>query len=160
MKKLTLAFLLTLVAGVGPLAAQTPTPATTPATTPAERASFTLPHVLDTVGKLIDQPMPKGLSPADQKAYAAQTAWLKTVRSRLQALNTKSAVADAQVTAPRDAASGQATGKRQHKPMVLHTEITTLQQSVEGESKQFTATSQVLKARHDIAMNAIRNLKA
>ena len=38
---------------------------------------FVLPHVLEKVDAAISQPLPAGLSPADAKTWAAETAWLK-----------------------------------------------------------------------------------
>ncbi len=40
---------------------------------PVEKKVLALPHVLDAVGKAIDQPAPAGLTVADQKTYATQT---------------------------------------------------------------------------------------
>ena len=40
---------------------------------PVEKKVLALPHVLDAVGKEIDQPAPAGLTVADQKTYATQT---------------------------------------------------------------------------------------
>ncbi len=121
---------------------------------PVAKKAFVLPHVLEAVATAIDQPAPKGLSAADQRSYAAQTAWLKTVQDRLKPL-----AAASDVTVPRDAASGMPTGKRQHGSLVIVKEWGVLQTTFERESHQFDALQGVMKARHDIAMNAIRNLK-
>lgn len=140
---------------------------------PAERKTFTLPHVLEVVGQAIDQPVPAGLSAADQRAWAAQTEWLRSVRSRLEAYGVKTgaiAPRDAasgqatgkRVAAPRDAASGQATGKRVAAPgdsTGTDGELETLRQGIEREGQKYTTLSNVMKTRHDVAMNAIRNLK-
>ena len=172
---------------------------------PAERKTFTLPHVLEVVGQAIDQPVPAGLSAADQRAWAAQTEWLSSVRSRLEAYGVKTgaiaprdaasgqatgkrvaAPRDAasgqatgkRVAAPRDAASGQATGKRVAAPRDAASgqatgkrvaapgdstgtdgELETLRQGIEREGQKYTTLSNVMKTRHDVAMNAIRNLK-
>lgn len=42
----------------------------------------------------------------------------------------------------------------------LKTEVDALKQTLETESRQFNTLSNASKARHDIAMNAIRNMKA
>jgi hypothetical protein len=140
---------------------------------PAERKTFTLPHVLEVVGQAIDQPVPAGLSAADQRAWAGQTEWLRSVRSRLEAYGVKTgaiAPRDAasgqasgkRVAAPRDAASGQATGKRVAAPAdspATSGELETLRQGIEREGQKYTTLSNVMKTRHDVAMNAIRNLK-
>ncbi|MFN0181524.1 MAG: hypothetical protein ACKVZ0_22160 [Gemmatimonadales bacterium] len=121
---------------------------------PAAKKVFVLPHVLEAVGKAIDTPAPAGLSAADQKAYAAQTVWLRSVQTRIQPL-----AAEYSVKAPRDVATGQSSGKRQHGPGVIVRGWDPLQKAIEDESRQFETLSGLLKARHDIAMNAIRNLK-
>lgn len=122
---------------------------------PVEKKVFTLPRVLEAVGKGIDQPMPAGLTVSDQKSYAAQTEWLKTVRTRIEPLAEKY-----DVKAPRDAATGQASGKRQHGPGPILKEWGPLQKTIEQESQQFSTMNPVLKTRHDMAMSAIRNMKA
>lgn len=121
---------------------------------PVDKKAFVLPHVLEAVATAIDQPAPKGLSAADQRSYAAQTVWLKSVQDRLKPL-----AAASDVTVPRDVATGQSSGKRQHGEVKITKEWRALQNTFEQESHQFDALQGALKARHDIAMNAIRNLK-
>jgi hypothetical protein len=41
----------------------------------------------------------------------------------------------------------------------LTKELGALRVTVESESRQFTSVSNVLKTRHDTAMNSIRNMK-
>jgi hypothetical protein len=145
---LTVTWLAVAAAGAAsarPLAAQDP----------ETRRTFALPHVLEAVGKAVDQPMPDGLSPADQKAYADQTTWLKTVRDRIQSLGSRSGV-----LAPRDRPTGQASGQRRYPPAQAQQEIEALRKAIELESRRFNTLSNASKARHDIAMNAIRNMKA
>lgn len=98
--------------------------------------------------------MPDGLSPADQKKYGAETEWLKTVRNRVEALGIEGGVIK-----PRDASSGLATGKRMHNPVRFTMQLGRLQQTIETEGQQFSAMAGAAKARHDVAMNAIRNMK-
>ncbi len=121
---------------------------------PTEKKTFAFPHVLDVVGKAIDQPIPDGMSSEDQEAFAAHTTWLKSVRSRIEAM-----AAQRDVRAPRDAASGQASGKRQHAPIKITKEWGALLATIEEESRQFNTLSNASKNRHDMAMNAIRNMK-
>ncbi|HEV8613824.1 MAG TPA: hypothetical protein VGQ73_09935 [Gemmatimonadales bacterium] len=120
----------------------------------AARKGFVLPHVLEVIGHAIEQPMPAGLSPGDQKSYAAETEWLKSVRTRLEETGRRVGI-----LAPRDAATGMATGRRQYQPLEIQKEIDALRQALEREGRQFNTLSNASKARHDIAMNAIRNLK-
>ena len=98
--------------------------------------------------------MPRGLTPAEQASYTAETEWLTSVRTRMDDLGVKHGV-----IAPREAATGMPTGKRQHKPHVFTSEWSVLQAQIERESRKFNTLSNASKARHDIAMNAIRNLK-
>lgn len=116
---------------------------------------FVLPHVLEKVDAAISQPVPTGLSPADAKSWTAETAWLKSARSRIEALGLK-----AGIIAPRDQSSGMATGRRQHQPAVITKSVDSLRTVLEAEARQFNTLSNASKARHEIAMNAIRNMKA
>lgn len=104
---------------------------------PVEKKTFPLPHVLEAVGKAIDQPAPAGLNVADQKTFAAHTEWLKSVRKRIEPL---------------------ASGKRQHGAWPIR-EWRALQTTFEQEGVRFDQLQGRLKARHEMAMNAIRNLK-
>ncbi|MEO5824857.1 MAG: hypothetical protein ABIR59_03140 [Gemmatimonadales bacterium] len=80
----------------------------------------------------IATPAPKGLSVADAQAYADETAWLITVRDRLEA-----AAIEYNVISPRDAASGMPTGKRQHKPMELTMHFDAMRKVFEAEGARF-----------------------
>jgi hypothetical protein len=119
----------------------------------AQRKTLALPHVLEAVGQAIDMPMPAGLSAADQQAYAAHTEWLKSVRRRVEVLKSN-------VAAPADAAGEQSSEKRQHGAITITKQWERLQATIEEESRKFNTLSNASKARHDIAMNAIRNMKA
>lgn len=118
------------------------------------RKTYPIPHVLEVTRVAIAAPAPKGLSADEAQAYAAETAWLVTVRDRLEA-----AAIEYNVIAPRDAASGLATGKRQHKPMDITIHFDAMRKTFEAEGTRFNTLSNASKARHDIAMNAIRNMK-
>lgn len=122
---------------------------------PTQRKTFSLPHVLEAVGEAIDVPMPAGLNAADQQVYAAHTDWLKSVRRRVEVLKSESDAA-----APVDAAAGQSSEKRQYAPVKIIKQWGRLQATIEEESRKFNTLSNASKARHDIAMNAIRNMKA
>ena len=136
---------ISMMASVRPLAGQDGT----------GKKAFVLPHVLEAIGQAIDQPDPAGLSPAELQKYTAETDWLKTVRSRLEALGTEHGLIP-----PRDAMSGQASGKRMHKPLTITMEFEALQKTIASEGRQFDTLSNASKARHDLAMSIIQNLKA
>ncbi len=129
---------------VGSLAAQEAT----------TRKSYPIPHVLEVTRVAIAAPAPKGLSAAEAQAYADETSWLITVRDRLEAAAVKY-----DLVSPRDPASGMATGKRQHKPMDITIHFDAMRKTFEAEGKRFNTLSNASKARHDMAMNAIRNMK-
>lgn len=116
---------------------------------------FVLPHVLEKVDAAISQPVPAGLSPVDAKSWTAETAWLKSARSRIETLGMSLGV-----IAPRDRATGMATGRRQYQPAQITKSVDSLRAVLEAEGRQFNTLSNASKARHDIAMNAIRNMKA
>ena len=118
------------------------------------KKALVLPHVLEAIETAIGQPLPDGLSPADQRKYGAETEWLKTVRNRVEALGIEGGVIK-----PRDTSTGLSTGRRQHNPIRFTMQLGRLQQTIETESQQFSAVTGAAKARHDVAMNAIRNMK-
>lgn len=122
---------------------------------PTSKRTYPVPHVLEVNRKAIAEPAPKGLSAADAKAYAAHTAWLVTVVDRIEA-----AAIEHGVLAPREAGSGMATGKRQHRPVEFSMQLDVLKRTFEAEGRRFSGLTNASKARHDIAMNAIRNMKA
>jgi hypothetical protein len=92
---------------------------------------------------LIASPMPAGLSRAEIAAWDQQTAWLKSVSDRYRPLGASYGGANL-------AASSLAQ---------LDMQFLELQQAVQSESRKFQTLSNASKARHDVAMNAIRNLK-
>ncbi len=118
------------------------------------RKTYPVPHVLEVIRTTIAAPAPKGLSAGDAKEYAAETAWLITVRDRLE-----TSAVEYGVVSPRDAASGLPTGKRQHKPMEVTIHFDAIRKTFEAEGARFNTLSNASRARHDIAMNAIRNMK-
>jgi predicted RecA/RadA family phage recombinase len=67
--------------------------------------------VPDAEGKFVFSDVPQG---------ACTVSAVATVPSEAAAPQASSAARAGAVTAPRDAASGMATGKRQHKPMSVH----------------------------------------
>ena len=122
---------------------------------PTQRKAFVLPHVLEALDQSIAQPAPPALNDADARSYAAETEWLKSARTRIEQLSSQ-----AGVTPAREASSGMATGRRQYQPIIIRKDIEALKATLEQESRQFNTLSNASKARHDIAMNAIRNMKA
>ena len=125
---------------------------------------------------LIQEPAPAGLSSQDVAVYQAHTEWLKSVVARLehsiksprdiatgqasgrQAGSQPGAQPSGEVTAPRDRATGQASGQRQ-VATVLSPDMDLLMKQIQEESQRFDALTGRLKARHDMAMSSIRNMK-
>jgi hypothetical protein len=125
---------------------------------------------------LIEEPAPAGLSPQDVPVYQAHTEWLKSVVARLehtiksprdastgqasgrQAGGPPSAQPSAEVTAPRDQATGKASGQRQ-VTTVLSPDMDLLMKKIQEESRQYDALTNLMKTRHEAAMSAIRNIK-
>ena len=123
---------------------------------------LTVAEAVTQIQTLVDQSAPADLAGPDVSAYQAQTQWLRTVLERIKSPGDAAsgqATGKHTVQSPRDAATGQATGKRQHKPFTISKEWDALRMEIEGESRRFNTLSNASKARHDIAMNAIRNMK-
>lgn len=118
------------------------------------RRTVSIPHVLERLAAAIAAPMPDGLDAAGQRAWTAQTEWLETVRRRVEAIGVRGGV-----VTPRDVATGRPTGRRASRAD-MDRDLDALRQAVEAESRRFTTLSNVMKARHDVAMNSIRNMKA
>ncbi|MBL0172144.1 MAG: hypothetical protein IPP90_15750 [Gemmatimonadaceae bacterium] len=109
----------------------------------ATSAAMSPDEVLATLKKLIDAPAPAGLNDRDRVEYTSHSAWIKSAYDR--------------VLTARERGSGMATGKRQHG--VPAADIVRLQTTFESEGRKLQTLSNTSKARHDIAMNAIRNMK-
>lgn len=99
-----------------------------------------------TFDELIRRKPPTGLTPGQLAEWNEQTRWLESVRDRYQKMN--SAYLPARQRSP---ATDMAT---------LNAEFLTLQNAVQMESRKFQTLSNASKARHDIAMAAIRNTRA
>jgi hypothetical protein len=120
---------------------------------PAATTALSVDGGLKTLAIMIAQPAPTGLDARQQREYTAHTDWLRNVYARLEVYGTE-------VVSPRDAGSGMPTGKRQHKPMdVVRVEMEAIHKAIARESTQFDMLTGMLKRRHDLAMNAIRNMK-
>ena len=101
--------------------------------------------VLDSLGRL---PTPPRAPAADRPVAVKFTAWLRHAAARMGALAAK-ARKTARAPLPGSGKSLTPFGQQ----------TLALQQQLLQESTQFTLTSPELKTRHDMALNAIRNLK-
>ena len=125
---------------------------------------------------LIEEPAPAGLSPQDVQVYQAHTEWLKSVVARLehtvksprdastgqasgrQAGGQPAAQPSEDVAVPRDRATGQASGQRQ-VATVLSPDMDLLMKRIQEESRRYDALTNLMKVRHEAAMSSIRNIK-
>jgi len=135
----------------------------------ASRAATPAPgheDVLVKLKKLIDTPAPAGINDRHRAEYAAHTKWMKSAYDRVltarehasgMATGRTATAMASDVKTPRDATSGPPTGKRQHG--VAPRDMLKLEETLEEEGRQFNTLSNASKARHDMAMNAIRNMK-
>ena len=144
-------------------------PAASPAQDATRASAPAAEDVLVTLKRLLDAPAPNGLTAAERAEYVRHTAWIQdayqrivTARDRATGMATGRRAGTTEATSgsistPRDAATGQATGKRQHG--APNTVLAKLTSDLEQEARQFNTLSNASKARHDIALNAIRNMK-
>ncbi len=101
---------------------------------------------ITTFDDLIRRKPPADLTPRQLAEWKEQTKWLKSVRDRYQKMDSAYAPAN-QRSRTIDTAK-------------LNTEFLALQNAVQMESRKFQTLSNASKARHDIAMSAIRNTRA
>jgi hypothetical protein len=136
-----------LLVAVAVFAGQTPVPTRPSPTVSAVRKDQnpTVVHALEVVDSLLAHPVPrKALRAADAGVAEEQTAWFKSLRDRLTTL-----LSMVQTPSQRVALPAPVDDKN----------IKALQEEATAEAVKFTAISNVLKTRHDVAMNAIRNMK-
>ena len=154
----------------------------------ASSSPMTVADAMAAIQKAADQPQPPGMSAADAAAWSAQTEWLRDVHRRL---GTMAAAAQHEVVAPRDRATGQAsgrvapreqatgqasgrreqatgqasgqreqaTGQASGQVAAPANPLEDLRSAIQNESRKFQTLSNASRARHEAAMNAIRNMK-
>lgn len=106
--------------------------------------------VTQELDRLVVQAGPRKMTPDEQAAWRAQSDWLKSVRSRLADYRGKLTAVGREL--PNGAAMVE-------KMAAMNMQFLALRQASEKESRKFQTLSNASKARHDIAMNAIRNLR-
>ena len=133
-----------------------PPPDTQPAATPTPRDPATAPEVqrgqadttviraLAVLDSLIPLRAPGSLSAAEQRTWAEQTEWLKTLKGRIESLLSL-------VVTPAESVAVPAPVERKN--------IKALQEEAEQESAKLVLSSAPLRSRHDVAMMAIRAMK-
>lgn len=100
--------------------------------------------VTQELDRLIVQAGPRKMTLDEQAAWRAQSDWLKSVRSRLADYRGKLMRQDTAMV---------------EEMAAMNMQFLALRQASEKESRKFQTLSNASKARHDIAMNAIRNLR-
>ena len=108
-----------------------------------ERAD-TIDGVTQELDRLIVQAGPRKMTLDEQAAWRAQSDWLKSVRSRLADYRGKLMRQDTAMV---------------EEMAAMNMQFLALRRASEKESRKFQTLSNASKARHDIAMNAIRNLR-
>jgi hypothetical protein len=122
-----------------PDAQRPPTPSV-----PLAQADTTVIRALAVLDSLIPVRAPGSLSGADQRTWAEQTEWLKTLKGRIETLLSL-------VVTPAESVAVPAPVERKN--------IKALQEEAEQESAKLVLSSAPLRARHDAAMTAIRAMK-
>ena len=128
-------------------APQAPAPAAQPtAIPPAQLAQTdtTVIRALAVLDSLIPLRAPGSLSAAEQRTWAEQTEWLKTLKGRIETLLSL-------VVTPAESVAVPAPVERKN--------IKALQDEAEQESTKLVLSSAPLRSRHDVAMSAIRAMK-
>jgi hypothetical protein len=111
-----------------------------------DETAATIQSAIGTLNDLLAETPPRGLSRLERAAYDRHTAWLIDVRDRLET---------------HVGLRNQVSGSGMVAEMTqMNQEFLELQRAVQSESRKYQTLSNASKARHDAAMNAIRNMKA
>ena len=101
---------------------------------------------------LIDSPPPSGLSRRERSAWREQSEWLAEVRQRYQSFAER-------LSTQTSSASGLSGQAMMNEMTRMDMEFLSLQSEIQNASRRFQTLSNAMKARHDAAMSAIRNIK-
>ena len=118
-----------------------------PAAAPAVQrgqADTTVIRALTVLDSLIPLRAPGSPTAAEQRTWAEQTEWLKTLKGRIESLLSL-------VVTPAESVAVPAPVERKN--------IKALQDEAEQESAKLVLSSAPLRSRHDAAMSAIRAMK-
>ena len=122
-------------------------PAPVPDTCASLLSSEKIRTALATLDGMLGDAPPTGITPEVAREYQQHSEWLASVRDRLRGH-----------LADRDAnLNGSAMAQRMG---AMNAQFLALQDAVQTESRKFQTLSNASSARHDVAMNAIRNMKA
>ena len=168
MKKMTVFILVLMVSTMALSAQMMVVKSDTCALKVAQRDS-TVTDARNKLEELIQQPVPKELTKEQVKNWKEQTQWLKSVSERLAAYQEKQKqssepsepVLTTKVGQPKKVTVKQKEAATTAMTATTQTnmEFQNLQNSIQMESRKFQTLSNAAKARHDVAMAAVRNLK-
>jgi hypothetical protein len=135
-------------------------PAGAEATLNAEQKISGLRQASRELTELARQPMPKGLAPEEGRRADSYMRWLEEASAQLDDLANRweqaLAIARADTTQAKLALP---TREMQEANTSYSLQYLQLQQKIQAENREFTALSNVMKARHDAAKNSINNLR-
>ncbi len=136
------------------------TPAVAPVAPPAQVQTVDAARIrlsavqaaIETLDAQIALPMPRKLTPAEATEWKEHGAWLSGVRGRFATFLAENGGAFGDTP-------GLSGGDMVKKMAQMNRHFLALQEATQMESRRFQTLSNASKARHDIALNAIRNMK-
>jgi hypothetical protein len=134
-----------------------------------------LQEAIKSLDLLIAEPAPTDLSQEERADWDDQTVWLRSVRDRYAEVAEDHAATDDAVV-PRSGAEGTTsnslggtsgvtdTTSQASEPVVVtmartNRRFLALQSAVQQESRKYQTTSNAARARHQVAMNSINNIR-
>lgn len=140
-----------------------------------EEQFVNLQGAIESLDRLIAEPAPTDLSEEERADWDDQTIWLRSVRDRYAEVAEEYAATDDAVV-PRSDVEGTTSNSPGRTSGVTNTTGQTsqsavanmalssqrfiaLQNTVQQESQKYQTLSNVTRARHDVAMNSINNIR-
>jgi hypothetical protein len=103
----------------------------------------------------IAEPAPRGLTAAQLAEWKEHGAWLLSVRQRYATFLAE----NGGTFGDTPGLAGVAGADMAKKMAQMNVQFLALQEATQQESRRFQTLSNASKARHDVALNAIRNMK-
>ena len=140
-----------------------------------EEQFVNLQGAIESLDRLIAEPAPTDLSEEERADWDDQTIWLRSVRDRYAEVAEEYAATEDAVI-PRSGIERATSNSLGERPGVTNTtgqtsqsavsnmalssqRFLTLQNTVQQESRKYQTLSNVTKARHDVAMSSINNIR-
>lgn len=109
---------------------------------------------------LASQPAPKGLDYEEAKKTYGYSLWLREANERIDRVGSKGIrILEYCGRYRREDGKAQATAQMQEMQRSFHAQFIQLQNSLSYEHRQFSMVSNIMKNRHDMAKNAIDNIR-